>query len=113
MVDKDVKSELIRQKEEKIVLLGTIHHSQNEFQDDNLKERKSSRSSSVKSLALCEESLDAGNGTPNILREDEKGLSEETVRMTELVGKEKEKYDKARDVCAANRNKIVASSGLL
>ncbi|KAI3839207.1 hypothetical protein MKX03_032837, partial [Papaver bracteatum] len=39
--------------------------------------------------------------------------SEETVPGMNVVLKEKEKSDKARDICAANWNKTVASSGWL
>lgn len=40
IADKDVQTEAIRQKEEKLALLGKFQHNQNEFQADNFLTRK-------------------------------------------------------------------------
>ncbi|KAI3884373.1 hypothetical protein MKW92_039530 [Papaver armeniacum] len=139
MVDEDVKSDLRRQKQEK--LCGFIYHKENEFQADDLSERKKEFEELMRLISRADDKLESlvergatyyqtllevkdamsasmlGMAFQTLLRVDEKDLSrmwsEETVRGINVVLKEKEKSDKARDICAANWNKTLASSGLV
>ncbi|KAI3871894.1 hypothetical protein MKX03_012930 [Papaver bracteatum] len=139
MVDKDVKSDLSRQKQEKFC--GFIYHKENEFQADDLSERKKEFEELMRQISRAYAKLESlvergatyyqtlwevkdalsasklAMAFQTLLRVEEKDLSrmwsEETVRGMKVGLKEKEKSDKARDICAANWNKTVASSGLV
>ncbi|XP_026385545.1 uncharacterized protein LOC113281110 isoform X2 [Papaver somniferum] len=138
MVDDDVKSDLMRQKQEK--LCGFIYHKENEFQADDLSERKKEFEELKRQISCTHDKLESlveraatyyetleevkdpksasmlGMAFQTLLRVDENlssMWSEETVRGMDVVLKEKKKSVKARDICAANWNKTVASSGLV
>ncbi|KAI3862456.1 hypothetical protein MKW92_020057 [Papaver armeniacum] len=140
LLDKDVVSEINKRNSRKLEFLDKINHNQNEFQADSVakkmaefKKLKFEISSAKTFLELLSEhsstylktmgrlgdrlTKNMGREFCKLLGPDEHDLVtlwfEETRMNDQLVQKNKEQKEKARDACEASWSKVMISSGLL